>query len=168
MERKIWFAITFINDKCTYLQRKIWEKIQNQNSVPKESILSKKESVSSPHRLIQQDCLPLLKDPTEAQTTASPSLQPHKPQRMQRHKRNHLCQVLQCHPLISTDQEVSAWIHNPFLGWIYPESFLPHSLGQNRHHQLMTWKKRKPNKPGEQFSEWQITDTDVKWKTLCP
>lgn len=79
----MWFAITFINDKCTYLQRKIWEKIQNQKSVPKESILGKKESVSSPHRLIQQDCLPLLKDSEGAQTTASPSLQSHKPQQMQ-------------------------------------------------------------------------------------
>lgn len=70
-------------DKCTYLQRKIREKIQNQKSVPKESILGKKESVSSPHRLIQQDCLPLLKDPKGAQTKASPFLQPHKPQEMQ-------------------------------------------------------------------------------------
>lgn len=59
------------------------KKYKTKKSVPKESILGKKESISSPHRLIQQDCLPLLKDPEGAQTKASPSLQPHKPQQMQ-------------------------------------------------------------------------------------
>lgn len=59
------------------------KKYKTEKSVPKESILGKKESVFSPHKLIQHDWVPLLGDPKEAQTKARPFLHLHKPRQTQ-------------------------------------------------------------------------------------
>lgn len=58
-----------------FTKKKSEKKIQNRKSVPKESILGKKESVSSPHKLAQHDHVPLPEDPREAQTEVNPSLE---------------------------------------------------------------------------------------------